>query len=89
MFTKEMLNSIRKGLQIQLAAIGLNRVPAFLELNSDQIIHLAQKLTETNFPRGTPSRQETSLWVSPKVSLLKFSYDMEMRTLSVFPEYLE
>lgn len=58
MVTKEMLNSMRKGLQIQLAAIGLQRVPAFLELNSDQIIHLAQKLTERNYPRGTQIKTE-------------------------------
>ncbi|XP_073394573.1 uncharacterized protein [Physcomitrium patens] len=51
-FTKDVLINIRKGLQIQLASVGLQRVPAFLELNSDQIIHLAQKLSESSYSRG-------------------------------------
>lgn len=74
MFPKEILNSIRKGLQIQLASIGLQRVPAFLELNNDQIIHLAQKLTETNYLRGIPLRHHKAFWIFPNFSLLRFTY---------------
>lgn len=53
LLTKDMLKAIRKKLQIQLAAIGLQRVPAFLDLNNDQILCVAEKLTESSHTKGS------------------------------------
>ncbi|KAJ7523712.1 hypothetical protein O6H91_18G059600 [Diphasiastrum complanatum] len=47
LFHSEMLKSIRKELQMQLITLALQRVPAFLELNADQLCRLASTFTES------------------------------------------
>jgi hypothetical protein len=52
LFTKEMLVAIRKGLQIQLISLALQRVPAFLELSFDQLSQLAETFSQSTFAKG-------------------------------------
>ncbi|KAL3701970.1 hypothetical protein R1sor_019992 [Riccia sorocarpa] len=52
LFDKDVLKNIRKGLQVQLISLALQRVPAFIELNPDQISSLADSFTESYHSKG-------------------------------------
>lgn len=52
LLSKEMLAAIRKGLQVQLITLALQRVPAFLELSPDQLSQLAETFTQSVFLKG-------------------------------------
>ncbi|KAL2650296.1 hypothetical protein R1flu_018424 [Riccia fluitans] len=51
-FDKDVLKTIRKGLQVQFISLALQRVPAFIELNPDQISNLADSFTESHHNKG-------------------------------------
>ncbi|XP_024516318.1 uncharacterized protein LOC112341079 [Selaginella moellendorffii] len=52
LFTEALLNDIRKDLQVQLVALGLQRLPSFLELSSEQLYSLARHFDDTAHVAG-------------------------------------
>ncbi|KAG6541701.1 hypothetical protein Mapa_016966 [Marchantia paleacea] len=52
LFDSNILKTIRKGLQIQLITLALQRVPAFIEIDQEQISNLADSFTESNYAKG-------------------------------------
>jgi hypothetical protein len=49
LFDTHILNTVRRGLQLQLVTVALQRVPALSDLKDDQLQTLAESFSEQSF----------------------------------------
>ncbi|BFI23367.1 hypothetical protein MPTK2_1g01440 [Marchantia polymorpha subsp. ruderalis] len=84
------LKTIRKGLQIQLITLALQRVPAFIEIDQEQLSNLADSFTESNYAkgqeiirRGESLDSNSRLYVVQRGNITSYKMPEKQRTGSV------